>query len=92
MLGHRPPHDPSAVCVLNGGEIEPSLPGSEVRDVRDPQDVRCVPSELPFHQVIGDTDAGHPDRGLAVLDLSPPGDTGLAHEAPHTPSGRSRMS
>jgi hypothetical protein len=72
VLGHRPPDDPSGVGVLDGGEVEPALPGSEIRDVGDPQHVRCVGPELPFNEVIGDTNPWDADRGAALLDRPAP--------------------
>jgi hypothetical protein len=69
VLGHRPADDHSAVGVLDGCEVEPAFPGSEVGDVGDPQHVRSVGPERPFDEVIGDTDAGHADRCAAALDL-----------------------
>jgi hypothetical protein len=42
VLGHRPADDPAAVCVLHSSEVEPALPGPQVGDVGDPQNVRGV--------------------------------------------------
>ena len=86
VLGHRPADDPSAVGVLHGCEVEPPLPGPQVGDVRDPQHVRSVRPELPFDEVISDTDTGHPDRRAAALDLHEPRDPGLCHQPAHTPA------
>src|SRR4051812_32500360 len=39
VLGHAPADDPAAVGVLDGGQVDPPLPGAQVRDVGHPQDV-----------------------------------------------------
>jgi hypothetical protein len=42
VVGHRPADDPAAVEVLDGDEVEPSLPGAQVGDVGDPAAVGCA--------------------------------------------------
>jgi hypothetical protein len=80
VLGHGPPNNPARIGVLDGGEIEPPLPGPEIGDVSDPQDVRGVRLEASFDEVIGDPDARHADRGAALLDLHQPRDPGVPHQ------------
>jgi hypothetical protein len=38
VIGHLPADDPTAVGVLDGGEVEPPLPCPEVGDVGEPQE------------------------------------------------------
>jgi hypothetical protein len=40
VLGHRPANDHPGERVLDSGEVEPALPGSEIRQIGDPQHVR----------------------------------------------------
>lgn len=65
---------------MDGGEIQPALPGAQVGDVGDPQHVRLAGPELAFDEIVSDPDAGHTDRGAALLDLHEPRDPGLAHQ------------
>jgi hypothetical protein len=80
VVGDRPADDPAAVCVLDGGEIEPALPGAHVGDVGDPQHVGPVGPEAPLDEVAGVGDA---DRGPAALDLRQARQADLTHQAPH---------
>ena len=41
VIGHRPADDPAGEDVLDGGEVEPALPGAQVGDVGDPEPVRA---------------------------------------------------
>ena len=38
---------------------------------------------MPLDEVVGDADAGHPDRGATTLACHQPGQAGPAHEALH---------
>jgi hypothetical protein len=69
--------------ILDGGEVEPALPGAQVGDVRDPQHVRLPRPELAFDEIIGHPDTGHPDRSAALLDLHQAGDPGRPHQPLH---------
>jgi hypothetical protein len=40
VIGHGPAHDPAAVGVLDGSEVDPALPGPQVGDLSDPEHVR----------------------------------------------------
>jgi hypothetical protein len=51
MIGHRPTHDPAAVEVHDGGQIEPSLIGLDVGDIGEPDAVRRGRCEVPLKQV-----------------------------------------
>jgi hypothetical protein len=62
VVGHLPANDPAAVGVLNGRQVQPPFPGSQVGDVGKPQHVRLDGFEPPLHEVISDANAGHPDR------------------------------
>src|SRR6266545_3255548 len=62
VVGHRPADDPAAVEVLDGDEVEPALPGAQVGDVGDPAAVRSAGGEVALEEIVGDPDAGHPDR------------------------------
>ena len=57
VVGHRPAHDPAREDVLDGGQVEPALPGSEVGDVRDPEPVRPVSRERAIDKVLADANA-----------------------------------
>ena len=78
MVGHVPPDNPAAERVLDGGEVEPALPGAQVGHVGDPQHVRRRGPELALDEVIGDADARDPNRRAAAPFLDQPGDPGLA--------------
>src|SRR4051812_34419071 len=62
VVGHRPANNAAAVGVLNGREVDPALPGPQIRDVRDPQHVGRLRPEPALDEVVGDADAGHADR------------------------------
>jgi hypothetical protein len=64
---HRPAHDLAGVRVLDRGQIEPALPGPQVSDVRDPQHVRAIGSELPLDEICGRGDPRDPDRRPPAL-------------------------
>jgi hypothetical protein len=80
VMVHRPAHDPAAVDVLDGDEVQPPLPGPEVGDVGNPEHVRRLGPELPRDEVIRDPDAGNPDRRLALPAADQPRQAGLAHQ------------
>jgi hypothetical protein len=65
---------------LDSGEVEPALPGAQVGDVGDPEHVRGDGAKAALDEVIGDLDAGHPDRGAPSLSCDQPGDLGRPHE------------
>src|SRR5215208_642106 len=51
VVRHGPANDLPGVGVEYEREVEPSLPGTHVRDVRDPQAVRGPGGEVALHQV-----------------------------------------
>src|SRR5215210_1817271 len=51
VVRHGPADDLSGVCVEHEGEVEPSLPGPDVGDVRHPQPIRSLRGEVTLHQV-----------------------------------------
>jgi len=81
VIGHGPAHDPAAGEVLDGDEVPPALPGSEVGDVSDPQPVRRGGQKRAVDEVLADPDAGNTDRRSAALGGPQAGDRGLTHEA-----------
>lgn len=74
-----PAHDPPGERVLDGGEVEPAFPGPQVGNVGNPEHVRGRGTELPLDEIVGDADAGNPERGLASLLGNEPGEADLAH-------------
>jgi hypothetical protein len=50
VVGHAAAHDPTRVGVLDGGEIQPALPRTQVRHVGDPQHVGLVRTEVAFDE------------------------------------------
>jgi len=72
VVGHAPPDDPPRVGVLDGGEVDPALPGPQVGDVRDPQDVGPVGPKASLDEVVGDADARDADRRAAALSSDQP--------------------
>src|SRR5215217_6094241 len=81
VIGHRPADDPAREEVLDGDEIEPSLPRAQIRDVRDPALVGSGGTEVPIEQVVGDANPWDPNRGRLPLLLLQARQAGLAHEA-----------
>jgi len=81
VIGHRPANDPPRVKILDGDEVEPAFPGSEVGDVGDPAAVRGAGGEIAIEQILSDADAGHTDRRRPVLLGLQPRQAGLAHQA-----------
>src|SRR5438128_1850739 len=66
-----PADDTSAPGIENHGQVEEAGPGGDVRDVRDPEAVRPVGSELPVDEVWCLPAAPVADGGLV---LPPTGD------------------
>ena len=64
-------------------EIEPAFPGPEVGDVGHPKHVGRRGAKASLDEIVGDADAGHPDRGATTLARDQPGDAGGPHEALH---------
>ena len=64
VIDHRPADGPSRVELLHGCEVQPLLPGAQIRDADAPEDVQGRWAKAPFHEVIGDADAGQ-GGGLA---------------------------
>jgi hypothetical protein len=83
VVGHRPADNPAAVGVLDGGEVDPSLPGPEVGDVGHPEDVGHLGPEVTLDEVISDADARDADRGATALADHQPRQARPAHEALH---------
>jgi hypothetical protein len=52
VVGHRPAHYFAAVCVENDRQIQPALPGADVRDIAEPLLVRSHGGETPLHQIL----------------------------------------
>jgi hypothetical protein len=76
-----PADDATGVDVHDERDVDPARPGRHVRQVGDPQPVRCRRSELPLHEVVGaGVDLPSGDRG--PLDLAAHGSeqTELAHQ------------
>src|SRR5206468_6025216 len=57
-----------------------SLPAAQVGDVGDPAAVRCAGGEVAIEQIVGDPDAGHPDRRRTPPLGDQPGEARLAHQ------------
>ena len=81
VIGHRPADDPARVGVLDGGEVDPALPGAQVGDVGHPQHVGLGRAEVALDEVVGDADAADADRRAAALGAHQARDAGGAHEA-----------
>src|SRR5450432_2991337 len=54
MILHRPAHDPAAVEVQDGGQIEPALIGLDISNICEPDQVRRGGGEVAVEQVRGD--------------------------------------
>jgi hypothetical protein len=80
VIGHAPANDPPGERVLNRGKVQPPLPRPQIREVRDPQHVGLLRTELALDQVIGDANALHPDGCAPALAVHKPGDPGLRHQ------------
>ena len=80
VVGHAPANDPPGERVLDRGQVQPALPRPSIREVRDPQDVRRLGTELALDEVIGDANALHPDGCPTALAGNKPRDPGLLHE------------
>ena len=81
VICHAPAHDPAAVEVLDGDEVQPALPRAQIGDVGDPAAVRRAGREVAVKQVVGDADAGHTGRRGLVLLGDQARQAGLAHQA-----------
>jgi hypothetical protein len=68
---------------LDGRQVEPALPGSEVGDVRDPEPVQALSGERAVDEVFADADPGHADRRAPAPAPDQAADLGLAHQALH---------
>ena len=51
VVRHRPADDPSGVGVQDEREVEPALPGPDVRDVCDPKTIRSPWGEVAPHKI-----------------------------------------
>src|SRR5690349_3133749 len=51
MVGKRPADDFARVGIQNDGQIQPALPGADIRDIRQPHLVWCNWAELSSHQI-----------------------------------------
>jgi len=51
MLRHTPADDPAATAIQNEREIQPSLSGRNISEVRHPQPIGRVGDEAALHQV-----------------------------------------
>ena len=83
VIGHAPADDPSRERVLHGGEVQPPLPGRQVAEVSQPQQVRLLWAELPLDEIISDANSLHPDGCAAALADLQPGDPGGHHQPLH---------
>ena len=93
VVGHRPAHDPPAIGVLDGNEVQPTLPAAQIGDVREPQHVGPAGSELALDEVIGDPDARDANRGWPRFFATSPEIRALASAAPRAlarPGSRAR--
>src|SRR4051812_27734426 len=86
VVGHAPPDDLAGGHVLDGGQVQPALPGRDVGDVREPDRVRPVGGEVPAEQVrrhgmvmpaVGRARDAAPARGRQAAS---------AHEPRHPPA------
>ncbi len=57
VLGHRPADDAAGPQVEDDGQVQPTLPRPDVRDVRHPEQVRSGRREVARHQVLGHREA-----------------------------------
>jgi hypothetical protein len=80
VLGHGPADDAAAEGILDGGQIEPALPGGQVGDVGDPEAVGALAREAAIDEIIGHADTRHADRRAPSPTLDLPRDPALAHE------------
>ena len=80
MIGHGPADDPPREQILDGGQVEPALPGSEVGDVGDPDPIGPFGGEGPVEEVLTHPDARHPNRRFAPALLLQPRQSVLAHQ------------
>ena len=83
VIGHCPAHHRAAVRIENDGQVQPPLPGADVRDVAEPQLIWCTRVKLPLHQVFG-LDFRVGDRRATEALRWSTGQPGLAHQASHT--------
>ena len=67
VIGRAPADDPATVGVLDGGQVDPTLPGPQMGDVGDPQHIRSGGAKVALDEIVGDSDTGHSDRGSAAL-------------------------
>ena len=74
------PDDPTAVRVLDGGEVQPPLPRRRCRRCRPTRHVRIARAEVPLDQVGRDAQPGHPDRRSPALAGQQPRQTGGSHQ------------
>src|SRR5215203_6006540 len=51
VVCHGPSDDPSGVGIQDKREVEPAFPGTHVSDVRDPQAIWSLRSEVALHEV-----------------------------------------
>src|SRR5215210_775139 len=90
VVRHGPAYNLSGVGVEHEGEVEPPLPSPDVSDVRHPQAVRSLGSEVALHQVRsrGST-LGVRAEGRASLPpwASASEESGFAHQTSYAFSG-----
>jgi hypothetical protein len=79
VVGHRPSHDAAGVVVKDRGQVQPPLPGADVRDVRDPQLVRVGRGEVAPHQV-REQSQGVADGGPSIPSRVAADEAGEAHQ------------
>jgi len=83
VVGHRPADDPAAAGVQDDRQIEPPLPGRDIRHVRHPQPIWRHRAEGPLDEIGRGQGPPVTDRGPGLA--SP---TGAARQSgqPHEPS------
>jgi hypothetical protein len=89
VIGHAPSDDATAERILDGGQIQSPLPGSEIRDVGHPQHVGRRRPELALDEIVGDTNPRDTNRGPPTPLGNQPREPSPAHQplhplAPHT--------
>src|SRR4051794_18792154 len=84
VVGHAPADDLARGHVLDRRQVQPALPGRDVRDVGQPDRVRLVGRELPVEQVGRDREAvAAAGRARDAAPAARDRQAALAHEPRH---------
>jgi nucleotide-binding universal stress UspA family protein len=76
VVGHAPADDPPRERVLDSRQVQPALPGPQIAEVSDPQDIGRLGAELALHEIISDPSR----RALAPTTRSGQGGSSQALE------------